>query len=90
MIKSSPLVIPKALAKITLEFGKIENIITKIQIINQAKKEDRELFPSLYLKKNAIMAIIASIGNIIEYINIITPNQIVYVSSFEIKSLMQL
>jgi hypothetical protein len=73
MIKSSPLVIPKALAKTILEFGKTENIITKIQIIVQIKKEDKEIFPLLNLKKNRIIAIIDSIGNIIEYINIITP-----------------
>ena len=73
MIKSRPLVIPKALANTILEFGNMENIITKIQIIDQIKKEDKDSFPLLNLKKNTIIAIIASIGNNIEYINMITP-----------------
>lgn len=73
MIKSSPLVIPKAFAKTTLDSGKIENTITKIQIIDQIKKEERDSFPLLNLKKNRIIAIMDSIGNNIEYINIITP-----------------
>ena len=51
----------------------MENIITKIQIIDQIKKEDKDSFPLLNLKKNTIIAITASIGNNIEYINMITP-----------------
>ena len=51
----------------------MENIITKIQIIDQIKKEDKDSFPLLNLKKNTIIVIIASIGNNIEYINMITP-----------------
>lgn len=73
MIKSSPLVIPKTLANTILESGNMENIITKIQIIDQIKKEDKDSFSLLNLKKNTIIAIIASIGNNIEYINMITP-----------------
>ena len=73
MIKSRPLVIPKTLANTILESGNMENIITKIQIIDQIKKEDKDSFPLLNLKKNTIIAIIASIGNNIEYINMITP-----------------
>lgn len=73
MIKSRPLVTPKAFANTILEFGNMENIITKIQIIDQIKKEDKDSFPLLNLKKNTIIAITASIGNNIEYINMITP-----------------
>lgn len=73
MIKSRPLVIPKTLANTILDSGNMENIITKIQIIDQIKKEDKDSFPLLNLKKNTIIAIIASIGNNIEYINMITP-----------------
>ena len=73
MIKSSPLVTPKAFANTILESGNMENIITKIQIIDQIKKEDKDSFPLLNLKKNTIIAITASIGNNIEYINMITP-----------------
>ena len=73
MIKSRPLVIPKTLANTILESGNMENIITKIQIIDQIKKEDKDSFPLLNLKKNTIIAITASIGNNIEYINMITP-----------------
>ena len=51
----------------------MEKIITKIQMTSQIKKEDKLLLPLLNLKKNTIIAIIDSIGNIIEYINIITP-----------------